>query len=261
MRMTRQSSFVAILQKKQQAELEEVGKWCHDNGTVINGSKTKLMHIRSPMYPESQNVLKNFRCNNTLEQGSIQVVDTYKYLSITIDCHFLWEPHINILRSKLRGSLFALACLQCKAPYSVQKQVYHALIESRLRYGVLAWGGAAQTHIDKLQRIQDSAVKMLSRRSPTSAEVLNVRQIFKLSIAVEYYEDTNFRTPRTHPFCTRRRAEGLIQLPPIINEYGRRRLMYNVPNTLNNLPQHLRNIASTSTRKRKLKKFFLEDIT
>lgn len=245
-----------------QAEFDEAGRWCHDNGLVINGSKTKLMHIRSPMYPESQIVLRTFRCSNSLNSEDIEVVNMYKYLGVTIDCHFRWEPHVNDLRNKLRGSLFALACLKYKSTTCVQKQVYHALIESRLRYGVLAWGGAAQTHIEKLQSIQDIAIKLLSRRSGTAeVKVPKVKQIYEMSAALEYYDDQTFRTPISHQFETRRRAEGLYQLPPIINEYGKRQLRYTVPKIFNNLPHQLRHITQVNERKRKLKKYFLEAIT
>lgn len=245
-----------------QSEFNAAGRWCHDNGLVINESKTKLMHIRSPMHPESLIVLKTFKCSNSQNCENIGVVNTYKYLGVTIDSHFLWEPHINDLRNKLRGSLFALACLQYKSTTCVQKQVYHALIESRLRYGVLAWGGAAQTHMDKLQNIQDRAVRILSgRNGTTEVKVLNVKQIFEMSAALEYYDDRNLRIPISHRFETRRRAEGLYQLPPIINEYGRRQLIYTIPKIFNTLPHHLRNIEHIKARKRKLKRYFLEAIT
>lgn len=246
-----------------QAEFDEAGKWCHDNGLVINATKTKLMHIRSPNYSASQVLLKSYRCANASSCEDIQMVDTYKYLGITIDCHFLWDAHVNDLRNKLKGSLFALACLQYKSTTSVQKQVYYALIESRLRYGVLAWGGAAQTHIEKLQQIQDRALKLMSKGyvSTNNVRVLKVRQIFEMSAVLEYYDDPSVRTPITHQVNTRRRAEGLLQLPAIINEYGRRRLNYIVPNVLNNLPQHLRNLNPINVRKRKIKQYFLESIT
>lgn len=250
-------------EKIMQAEFHEAAKWCHDNGLVINGSKTKLMHIRSVQHAASEIKIKTFNCTDPDNCETIEVVDTYKYLGITVDSHFLWDVHINNLRKTLKGSLFALACLKYKSSRCIQKQVYHALIESRLRYGILAWGGAAQTHIDKIQSIQNQAIKLLSTRNTAEGrvKVLNVRQIFELTAAMEYYDDQRFRTPISHNFNTRRRADGLYQLPFFNNVYGKRQLIYTMPNILNNLPNGLRNIVQINLRKRRLKEHFLESIT
>lgn len=246
-----------------QAEFDEAEEWCHDNALVINAAKTKLLHVRSPQYPKSEINIKTFNCADPSNCQVIDVVDIYKYLGVTIDSHFLWEPHINDLRKKLKGSLFALACLKYKSSSCVQKQVYHALVESRLRYGILAWGGAADTHIAKLQNIQDKAIKLLSVRNSVEGRVrvLTVKQIFNMTAALEYYDDERFRTLISHNFNTRRRAEGLYHLPSFKNVYGKRQLMYTIPNILNILPNSLRNLNHINLRKKRLKQYFLETIT
>lgn len=248
-----------------QNEFDKAVEWCHDNGLVLNHAKTKMMHIRGPRHKATRQRI-NFRssiCQSALPDQVIEVVECYKYLGVTIDSNFIWDRHINKLRSDLKKALFALYYLGSYSTTQVQKQVYYALVESKLRYGVLAWGNASNTHLNKLQKLQNTIVKKISSRNGTNSsgencfKVLGAQQIFKMTLALEYYDDNRFQKPIDHQFNTRRRAHGMLQTPRSINNYGRRQLENSVPTTLNELPQNLRNIRNFKTRKKLLKEFFL----
>lgn len=245
-----------------QEEFNAAVNWCHDNGLVINASKTKMMHIRSPQFKSTQSkiLVKNDACPNTPIE-TIEIVETYKYLGVIIDCHFLWSQHIDKLRMDLKKTLYALSHLQYYTTVPVLKQVYYALVESKLRYGILAWGNAATTHIQKIQKLQNTALKLINkgytRNNESTFKTLNVEQIFKMTLILEYYDDNRFIRPIDHMINTRRRAQGMLKLPTNYNTYGRRQLLYSVPSTINELPRHLVNIENFKTRKKYIKNFFL----
>lgn len=73
-----------------------------------------------------------------------------KYLGVMIDCHMKWDIHINYLVKKVRSILYKLKYLPIKQPITL----YHALVESLLRYGIVAWSGALKTHLEHLEIIQ-----------------------------------------------------------------------------------------------------------
>lgn len=247
-----------------QNEFDAAVRWCHDNGLVINASKTKLMHIRSPHVKKTdkQIYFRNDLCPIT-PTVCIEVVELYKYLGVVIDCHFLWDKHIDKLRTDLKKSLYALSHLKYHATEDVLRQVYYALVESKLRYGILAWGNAAPTHINKLQKLQNSALRIIQHNNRQQAEnkfrVLKVEQIFKMTTILEYHGNNRFIRPIQHHLNTRQRAQGLLQIPRHYNTYGKRQLAYVVPTIINSMPQELKQIQNYKTRKKQLKYFFLND--
>lgn len=248
-----------------QNEFEKAVRWCHDNGLVLNPSKTKMMHIRGPHLKVTRRSI-SFRssiCQNTYQDEVIEVVESYKYLGVIIDSHFIWDKHIDKLRSDLKKALFAMFYLSSYSTMQVQKQVYYALVESKLRYGILAWGNASNIHINKLQKLQNAIVKKINRRDPSNTsrenyfKVLEVQQIFKMTLALEYYDDIRFKKPIDHQYNTRRREQGMFQTPMSYNKYGKRQLNNSLPTVLNALPSNLKNISNFKTRKKRIKNLFL----
>lgn len=243
-----------------QTEFDKLTRWCHDNGLVVNADKTKLMHIRIPFQPKTiiKIYFQNNDCPTTGRSESIEVVKTIRYLGITIDDNFLWQEHINKLRSQLKSAMFAMVYLRRYTSIDVQKQVYYSLVESRLRYGVLAWGNASKTHLDKLKDLQHRLIKTININN-NNFKVLDVNGVFKMTAILEYYDDLRFQQPIRHNLNTRRRARGLLEIPGNFNVYGRRQLSYAIPTILNRIPANLKNIQNFKKRKKKIKAFFLHN--
>ncbi|XP_055918544.1 neuropeptide CCHamide-2 receptor-like [Eupeodes corollae] len=175
-----------------QQEFDEVTRWCHDFGLVINATKTKIMHIRAPnKQKETVNIFfQNPECPTSRKSDAIELVQSIKYLGVTIDEHFLWHEHITIVRKSMRSAMFALFHLERYSTKDVQKQVYYSLVESQLRYGVLAWGNAAKTHTDKLLNLQRRIVNMINKNH-LHLKCLNVENIFRMTAVLEYYDDSS----------------------------------------------------------------------
>lgn len=153
------------------SELDNITRWCHDNGLVINANKTKLMHIMPPRmnYPDinitfhDHNCLhSNIRSDADNCQTKIEIVNNYKYLGVIVDQHFKWKDHIENLHKKLQKTAYMLYHLSNCAPLHVLKQAYFALTESYLRHGISAWGNAP--YCGTLQQIQTKLIKILMKK-------------------------------------------------------------------------------------------------
>lgn len=96
-----------------QDEFNAICEWCHDNSLVINAAKTKEMHIRTPSKSiEAFQVFhRNDRCPPSTNKKAIELVRTFKYLGVTIDEHFPWREHINVLRLQLKSNIFEMMYL------------------------------------------------------------------------------------------------------------------------------------------------------
>lgn len=241
-----------------QDEFNSVSRWCHDQGLVINAVKTKLMHIRMPRQPEVSISIhhQNEDCPTTTKSDAIEIVKTIKYLGIIIDEHFLWHEHVNKIRMQLRSAVFAMVYLKRYTSAEVQKQVYLSLAESRLRYGILAWGNASKIHIDKILYLQHRLCKIINTNN-TTLRVLDVNGIFKMAMLLHYYDEQRYQQRICHNQNTRRRAQGLLEIPETFNNYGRRHPSYALPELMNQLPANLKNIVNFKKRKKDLKLYLL----
>lgn len=128
------------------------------------------------------------------------------------------------------------------------------MIESRIRYVILAWGSAAKTHIQKIQKLQDVALKIIN---DDAFKTLTVDAIIKMTTMIEYSEDNRFRQAIQHQLNTRRRAHGMRPIPRSYNNYGQRRLQNLVPTFINKIPSDIVSTVNFKKRKKLLKTFFL----
>lgn len=97
------------------------------------------------------------------------------------------------------------------------KQIYYAMVQPVLQYGILAWGGTYITHINQISLLQKSILKImhsLNRRSPSSevfniAKVFTIRQLFAKVLLLHYHKYPNIiSSPRNPRYLTRFILEG-----------------------------------------------------
>jgi hypothetical protein len=87
------------------------------------------------------------------------MVISFKYLGITIDFHLKWTEHIPNIKNKIR-SLTALFYKIRFLNKSIIRQIYMALCNSILLYGITYWGGSNRTNINTLHITQKMIIKI-----------------------------------------------------------------------------------------------------
>jgi hypothetical protein len=117
----------------------------------------------------------------------IPFVNNVNYLGVIFDKKITWRPHIEMIEAKsLRKfiriySLFKNERLRAKIKLTLHK----ALIISVMTYASPVWEFAADTHLIKLQRLQNKALRTIgsfARRPP----VRKVHMAFHLPYAYDY---------------------------------------------------------------------------
>lgn len=259
--------------KRIQKQLNIATKWCHDNGLVINATKTKVMHIKAPHLSTSNIDLKfhNTQClhynknrdpnNNDSCSTTIEMVENYKYLGIYIDRHFKWKTHIEYLQKKLRTASYMLYHLSNCTSYSVLRQAYFSLAESYIRHGITAWGNVK--YKSTLQKTQNSLLKILWNKYSSSTNrlentsnlaknlnILNVKNIYHTTIIKEFENSNRFLQPLNHQHNTRKKAQGRYKVGRFTNEYSRCTLSVALPSILNSIPI---NIIKTNPKYKRYK--------
>ena len=80
-----------------------------------------------------------------INREKIKRVDKTKYLGVVVDDTLGWEEQYESVKKKVAGGLAAMKKLKGILPQSMLFQVYKALVESRLRYADVVWGGCYRT--------------------------------------------------------------------------------------------------------------------
>ena len=90
-------------------------------------------------------------------------VKSVKYLGVILDENVTWTEQIEYLSSKLSRSAGIFSKLRYYLKKDVLIRVYHALFNSHLQYGILCWGSTYESNLNRLQVLQNRAIRNISR--------------------------------------------------------------------------------------------------
>lgn len=91
------------------------------------------------------------KCNNNKFNFSLNIpklnsVTQTKFLGVTIDEHLNWKMHVDNVSSKINKFVYALRQVKKVTNLKTAILVYHAYVESVLRYGLVMWGNSTDQH-------------------------------------------------------------------------------------------------------------------
>ena len=157
------------------SEVKRFCDWCKDNYLTLNVDKTKELIFyyrikKEPIMP---------LC---IGDKTVTIVDTYKYLGLTIDSKLNWHAYVDRLCKIINQQLYFLRKLNS---FNVNKTImnlfYNATIESIICFGITCWGGSAlgkdKAKIDSLIK---RAGKIIKTDLPTVGD-LNTKPLVKRS--------------------------------------------------------------------------------
>ena len=146
------SPSVAEIEHLLQKDLNAVHVWMNDNRLKLNTAKSFAMLIGTRQRLCAQKV------NLVLDDRSIELVSTTKYLGVKIDSHLSWEQHIDFIVSKARSKLFAIRRMM-PLPQHVTQTLY--LVQPLLDYCCCLDVRYTCKLIDKLETVQKLAARII----------------------------------------------------------------------------------------------------
>ena len=140
------ASSLPLLQSKMNCQVELIQDWLLANKLSVHYiDKSKYMLINKNI---NISIADDFelKMNNHI----IERTKSYRYLGLLVDEKFSWVNHINEIcwkLSQVAGVIFKIRTLLSKEALML---VYHALVGSKLRYGLVCWATASQSLLDKI---------------------------------------------------------------------------------------------------------------
>ena len=148
------NSSISLLNSQTNTELKKVYDWLLSNRLTLNISKSKFMIISKKKRDGNFSVQIN-----GLE---LEECESYKYLGIYIDKNLSWKAHVEHVGKKLSRACGALAKMLHYDSVDVLKNIYYALINSYVRYGLIVWGNTSFENLQPLRVLTNRAVRIMS---------------------------------------------------------------------------------------------------
>ncbi|KAG7308626.1 hypothetical protein JYU34_005848 [Plutella xylostella] len=275
---------LGTIQSALQDDFNNITAWAHDNGILLNATKTNIMHIHSSYTRSDKNSLISIKGHSydclhdrlknsiTCSCAQLEQVPTCKYLGVIVDNRFNWNYHINKIVDYLRLTLCKFYQLKRWVSGSVLHCLYYALVDSIISYAVGTYGTTFKTYLNRITNLQTRFLKLLldkNTRKQCNGQYDHLYRKFKiipadkkanLEIIKEEYWSDKYKIKFT---CKRSaRRAGRLSVPRVNNVYGSRTKNYLVPKLFNQLPTDVSNVKPFNNHKKKkvLKHFFVQSL-
>ena len=139
------------------SDLERLVKWGEKNHTTFEPEKTTFTIIsrkKNPFDPFARS------SGIVMEGQQVKRVEEVKLVGYLFDSKLTMGSMVNALAKKARSRVAALRRLKPMLDRDNLQLMYTMFIRSIMEYGNLVYMGAAKSHLEKLDRIQDSAMKL-----------------------------------------------------------------------------------------------------
>ena len=103
---------------------------------------------------------------NTNKHKQLECREFFKYLGVLIDHKLSWNNNIDTVLLKISRTVGLLSKLRHFVPFSTLISIYHSPIAPYLRYGLIAWGQASKSQLNKLLVLQKRALRFIHFAKP-----------------------------------------------------------------------------------------------
>ena len=248
-------------------EAKLVDDWFKANKLTANSKKASnflLSHCTS----------NSSTANFNIQMGAVQLkrVESVKYLGVILDDRVTWSDQIDYLSKRLSCSAGIFSKLRYYIDTKTMIEMYHALFNSKVLYGILCWGATSTTNINKLQVLQNKALRNMNKAPRyyrldnfyLNHRILKVQELYQLEIAKFMHSHSHGNLPACftsffvesrflHNYTTRFSSSRNYNITNFRTNRGQRSIQFLGPKVWNQVPNEIRNV-SKQTFKNEMKR-------
>ena len=259
-----QNADWTVLKEAVEADFINIVEFLNSKKLTINWKKTCYLPFTS--YYKDLPGFSKLKITTDDQEYTIESVKNVKYLGIVMDSHLRWDGHINAVVGKLRFLINKFKYFRQIFNVEQLKILYYGLVQSHLVYGIVAWGGATNTHLKRLEVTQKWLLKIVFQKEylfPSDnlfkeSGILDLRQLFFKQLALIQFKKKNSVNFVNHKYSTRYKDNTMV-VPNVIKTIGQRSHSYLAPKIFNAIPKELTiTINSFSLFKRRLTDWIMQ---
>lgn len=249
-------------------DLNFLSLWCAHNKMQVNVDKTKFINFdfkgfafsQPLIYHESNCIKLNCTCK-TIEQ-----VDNFKYLGLTLDQKLNWGKHVADVHKKLRINVRKFYFLRNFCDIDLLRTLYYALVHSKLQYGIACWGSSFKYLIDRLRVTQNHYLRIIKKKTRIDSsyplylelDILPIQNLFIYKVLQIFFIRSGNRETNDFFYRTRSIENNYIKIPKVNKDVFRRSLEYLGPKYFNQLPVEIKKNRNRNKFKRNVYKWIIE---
>ena len=247
----------------------DIKSWMTANKLKLNDEKNELIMFTTPrMHSRIQDN------HIQIANAKIQSAHSARNLGIFLDENMTMADQIKKICQSAYFQIRNINSIRKILSDDTASILVHALITSRLDNGNALLYGISNTLLDKLQRTQNAAARVLSKTrkydhiTPTLIELhwLPVRQRIQFKILLLTWKSLNGLAPSYIsqlltpyvPTRTLRSSDKLLKIPKTFSSYGDRAFSSCAPKLWNSLPMDIRSCVSINAFKNRLKTYLFQ---
>lgn len=155
---------IDTIQSHLQNVITEIQQWTDTTGFNFSPTKTKMIHFCKQRKTHPHPKL-------TIENQTIPRVRKIKFLGLIFDEKLTWKDHINELRTdcfRRLNIMKSIANHSWGAHMKSMITIYKMIIRSKIDYGAIAYSTASPTTLQRLDAIQNTALRLATGAFCTS---------------------------------------------------------------------------------------------
>lgn len=233
-------------------DLSRVYDWLSANKLKLNVDKTKFMHISKTCSEALSEVVINGE--------KIGMVRSIKYLGVIIDDQLKFDENAKHVSKKVASKIYLFGRISKNLTFGARHKVYQSIILPHFQYCTSLLFAANSTCIDKLQKLQNRALRIVLRcKQSTSVKSMldtlsslsvnqeiifgTLKMAFKIKngMVPKYLTGACKKNKETHGYNLRNNED--FRLPLYRKSNAQRMLMYNGLKEFNKLPSVIKNAS------------------
>lgn len=247
--------------------------WFLKNYMVLSVEKTSYLNFSLRNTPNSFEGLVKYRCTNCLLEDSecrslcsvIHYNRSVKYLGVFLDQGLSWKQHISSLKLKLSKTLRIFYFVRGLCPVEVKRTLYFALVQSKIEYGLLIWGGIYLSRLKPIITLQKRFIRIVMSKGysePTrplfiALKVLPLRNLFIYKVLRNFFVRSGNMPGNENEWMKRLRNPRQLFVPKPTTTFFTKSISFLAPTILNKIPETLKKIRSIHSFNRKARDWLL----
>ena len=164
---------IQVVEEKLIKAFMKTKKFCEEHDLTINTKKTQLIIFKAPR----KRIPVDLEIN--LDGTLIKPQSNVKLLGVTLDQNLAFNKQIEGVINKCNSSLAMISRAASKLPKELLKMAYIGLVRSHMEYASSIYMTVAKRHLEKLDRIQKKAVRLICH-APRNSHAAPLMEELKL---------------------------------------------------------------------------------
>ena len=173
-----ENSDITILEQTANNKMKIAADWFRANKLTLNAKKTRTMNIaHNNQQPDLKIKLDTEQITEISDSNKEKY---FKFLGFRLDNKLSWKYHTQHVLKKLSTCNYILAQVKNTFPQNIKRQIYMALGQSHLDYGIPIW---KNNQLSKIEQIQKKAIRNISsaKYNAHTMKLFGTNKILKVS--------------------------------------------------------------------------------